>query len=124
VNHFIDKYNKELKRKVKGVDNETMRALMNYNWKGEVRELENIIERAVLLLDGEYIRINDLPSASAEEVMPAYPDNLKQAVRAFEKFHITNVLNRVDNDKSKAAELMDIGLSSLYRKIDELEIEV
>ena len=57
VNHFIDKYNKELKRKVKGVDNETMRALMNYNWKGEVRELENIIERAVLLLDGEYLSL-------------------------------------------------------------------
>jgi len=52
VEHFIRKYNKELKRKVRGVDNETMKVLMNYQWKGEVRELENMIERAVLLCEG------------------------------------------------------------------------
>lgn len=123
VNHFIDKYNRELKRKVKGVDNDTMRILMNYNWKGEVRELENIIERAVLLSDGEYIKNSDLPQTNIDETIPNYPDNLKQAVRAFEKFHISNILNRVNRDKNKTSEILDIGLSSLYRKIDELNVK-
>ncbi|RLA95201.1 MAG: sigma-54-dependent Fis family transcriptional regulator, partial [Deltaproteobacteria bacterium] len=59
VEHFIRKYNKELKRKVRGVDNETMKVLMNYQWKGEVRELENMIERAVLLCEGDYITLEN-----------------------------------------------------------------
>ncbi|MCK5521293.1 MAG: sigma-54-dependent Fis family transcriptional regulator [Candidatus Marinimicrobia bacterium] len=123
VNFFIDKYNKELKRKIMGVDNEAMRSLINYNWKGEVRELENIIERAVLLTDNNYLTINDIPGGHTKSIGMNYPDNLKDATRLFEKNHIKNILNRFENDKSKAAEAMEIGLSSLYRKIDDLAIE-
>ena len=123
VNFFVDKYNKELKRKVKGVDNETMRSFINYHWKGEVRELENIIERAVLLTDSEYLQISDIPSSNAINTQIQYPDNLKTATRTFERNHITSILKRFGNDKSKASEVMEIGLSSLYRKIDDLGID-
>jgi len=125
VSHFINKYNRELKRKVKGVDNETMKALINHTWKGEVRELENMIERAVLLCDGEYLTIDNLQGANMEDSVSGrhFPPALKQAVREFERYHIRKILEQVEFDKSKASEILDIGLSSLYRKIDDLCIE-
>jgi len=126
VNHFIRIYNSELKRKVLGVDKDTLKILMNYKWKGEVRELENIIERAVLLCEGDYITLRDLPpninvnSLNLNDI----PDDLKSSVHNFERQHILAILRRVDFDKNKCAELLGIGLSSLYRKIDELGIEL
>jgi len=124
VEHFIRKYNKELKRKVRGVDNETMKVLMNYQWKGEVRELENMIERAVLLCEGDYITLENLPPHASAQRFEGYPDELKAAVRQFEKQHISAILRRVNNDKVRCAKILGIGLSSLYRKIDELGIEI
>jgi len=124
VNHFISKYNQELKRKVLGVDNETMKVLMNYKWKGEVRELENVIERAVLLCESECITLRDLPPHAFTGISMEYADDLKTSVRNFEKQHILSILKRVDNDKNKCADIIGIGLSSLYRKIDELGIKL
>lgn len=123
VSHFVNKYNDELKRRIMGVDNDAMKSLVNYNWKGEVRELENIIERAVLLSDGDTISLEDLPKRAQENASSGYPDTLKEATRSFEKKHIIHMLEKCENDKAKAAELLGIGLSSLYRKIDDLEID-
>jgi len=123
VNHFVNKYNDELKRRIIGVDNDAMKSLVNYNWKGEVRELENIVERAVLLSDGDTISTEDLPKRTMEGSGSDYPDTLKEATRSFEKKHIVDMLDRCENDKAKAADMLGIGLSSLYRKIDDLEID-
>lgn len=123
VNHFINKYNGELKRRIIGVDSDAMKRLVNYNWKGEVRELENIVERAVLLADGDTITADDFPKRAQDTPVSTYPDNLKEASRNFERSHIVQMLERCDNDKAKVAEILEIGLSSLYRKIDDLGIE-
>ena len=123
VKHFVNKYNGELKRRIIGVDNAAMKQLVNYNWKGEVRELENIVERAVLLCDGDMISAEDFPKRAQESSGSEYPDNLKEATRNFEKAHIVNILEKHENDKAKAAEILGIGLSSLYRKIDDLGID-
>jgi len=123
VNHFINKYNGELKRRIMGVENDAMKLLVNYNWKGEVRELENIVERAVLLSDGDTITVDDFPKRAQDSTASTYPDNLKEASRSFEKSHIVNILGQYDSDKTKAAEILGIGLSSLYRKIDDLGID-
>ncbi len=124
VNYFINKYNEELKRRVTGMDNEAIKILLNYNWKGEVRELENIIERAVLLCNGDRLTPEDLPQHTLKSTGLSYPDNLKEASRSFERQHILNILNRLAQDKAKVADVLGIGLSSLYRKIDELQIEL
>ena len=123
VTHFVNKYNNELKRRIIGVDNDAMKSMVNYNWKGEVRELENIVERAVLLSDGDMISVDDLPSRTAESSSSGYPDNLKEATRSFEKKHIIQMLEKCENDKAKVADVLGIGLSSLYRKIDDLGID-
>ncbi len=124
VDHFIKKYNYELKRRVLGTDNETMRILMNYPWKGGIRELENVIERALILCEGDYITKNDLPpNMVQDEYLNTIPDRLKDAVAAFEREHIMNVLRRTNNNKEEAAKILDISLSSLYRKMDELGIK-
>ena len=123
VTHFVNKYNNELKRRIIGVDNDAMKNLVNYNWKGEVRELENIIERAVLLSDGDMISLEDLPKRTVESSSSGYPDNLKEASRSFEKKHIVHMLEKCENDKATVADILGIGLSSLYRKIDDLGID-
>lgn len=124
VEHFIRIYNNELKRKVLGIEKDTLKILMNNKWKGEVRELENIIERAVLLCEGDYITSRDLPPNINVNNIPDVPDDLKTSVHNFERQHILALLRRVDFDKNKCSELLGIGLSSLYRKIDELGIEL
>jgi len=124
VHHFIKKYNKELNRNILGTDNETMRILMNYSYKGGIRELENVIERALILCEGDYITKQDLPpNMIGQDYDSHMPDRLKDAVAAFERKHIINMLQRTNNDKEKAAKLLDISLSSLYRKMDELNIK-
>ncbi len=124
VEHFIKKYNKELNRQVISVDNETMRILMNYSWKGGIRELENIIERALILSEGEYVTVEDLPANLLEAGLSgAMPDKLKEAVAQFERSHIIGVLKRTFNNKEESAKILGISLSSLYRKMDELQIK-
>jgi transcriptional regulator with PAS, ATPase and Fis domain len=125
VNHFISKYSKEMSRHIKGVDNETMKLLMSYEWKGNVRELENVIERAVIFANDDYITVKDLPPnirTSEDLFVNNIPDDLKDAVHVYERRHILYVLRKYNFDKGRAAEALSIGLSSLYRKIDELEL--
>jgi two-component system response regulator PilR (NtrC family) len=124
VEYLIRRHNAELKKSYKGVDNVTMRFLIAHSWPGNIRELDNIIERAMILGNGEWITPADLPRAIQHnsESFPTVADNLKEAIHAYEKIHIENVLSRVNGDKHKAAEILGLGLSSLYRKIEELDI--
>ncbi len=126
VEFLIRRHNAELKKSYKGVDNVTMRILIAHSWPGNIRELDNIIERAMILGNGDWITPADLPRAiqGNSESFPPIADNLKEAIRTYEKIHIENVLSRVSGDKRKAAEILGLGLSSLYRKIEELEIRI
>ncbi|GAB4366646.1 MAG: sigma-54 dependent transcriptional regulator [Calditrichia bacterium] len=124
VNHFLEKYNRELGLQVKRVDEQAMQLLMNYEWKGGIRELENIIERALILSDNDTITIADLPpSLTKKEPLPDTPTKLKEAVASFERAHIHKILHSAQGNKEDAAKILGISLSSLYRKMDELEVE-
>lgn len=126
VDHFIRLHNRELKKNFKGVDSATMKLLMSLPWKGNVRELDNVIEHAMILGNGDWITVRDLPRALQQDVgivsdIPA-TDNLRDAVRAFEKAHIQSVLAKCHQDKRQAAQRLGVSLSSLYRKMEELGI--
>lgn len=124
VNHLIKKHNPELKRSFRGADDEVIRVLMSLPWKGNVRELDNVIEHTMILAEGDSITLSDLPSSvvASGQGNPGFTYNLKEALRQFEKQHIVRVLDQVNQDRREAAKLLDISLSSLYRKIEELGI--
>jgi two-component system response regulator PilR (NtrC family) len=125
VQHFIQKYNRELNRKIKGTDNTTMRLLRNHEWKGGIRELENVIERAIILCEGDYITPQDLPPNMIKtELAEEMPMRLKEAVAFFERQHIIKALEKTSLNKEETANLLGISLSSLYRKMDELKIDL
>ena len=123
VDHFIQKYNSELNASCPGVTDRAMEAMMSYSWPGNVRELANVVERALIFADGKPLSRDDLDfTEDGEEGIATAGDDLKSAIEAFQKQHIEKALRRNDYDKKSTAEELDIGLSSLYRKIKQLDI--
>lgn len=124
AHHFLKKYSRELNRPVKGITSDAMGALISFEWKGQVRELENIIERAVLLGDNEFITPDDLPNSirKSKSDFNYDSDSLEDAVQTFEKHHILSVLKRTDGNKTEAARLLGIDPSTLYRKMERMGI--
>jgi transcriptional regulator with PAS, ATPase and Fis domain len=125
VDFLVKKHNPELNRNFQKVDDDVIRVLMSLPWKGNVRELDNVIEHTMILADGDRITLKDLPAPLLEygQKHPAFTFNLRDAIRQFEKQHILRVLEQTGQDRKEAAKLLDISLSSLYRKIEELGIE-
>jgi two-component system response regulator PilR (NtrC family) len=123
---LVRRHNREMKRAYRGVDNATLKLLMSQPWKGNVRELDNVIEHAMILGNGEWITLADLPRPLRESDAPLPPvgDELREALRAYERIHIETVLRRTHNDKRQAADLLGLSLSSLYRKMNELGIDL
>jgi DNA-binding NtrC family response regulator len=124
VEFLVRRHNREMKRSYRGVDNATLKLLMSQPWKGNVRELDNAIEHAMILGGDEWITVSDLPRSlrDTEASLPPVGDDLREALRAYEKVHIENVLRRLAGDKRQAADALGLSLSSLYRKMNELGI--
>ena len=124
IEFLVRRHNREMKRSYRGVDNATLKVLVSQPWKGNVRELDNAIEHAMILGDGEWIRSCDLPRAlrDGEGTLPPVGDDLRDALRAYEKVHIESVLRRLGHDKRTAADALGLSLSSLYRKMNEFGI--
>ena len=124
IDHFITRHNPELKRNFQGIEEDALHLLMSLQWKGNVRELDNVIEHTMILAEGERITLKDLPAAivASSQTAPAFTFNLKDALRRFERQHIVRALEQAGQDRKEAAKLLDISLSSLYRKLEELEI--
>jgi transcriptional regulator with PAS, ATPase and Fis domain len=121
AHHFLDKYTREMNRHVPGLTNGAMRALLNHHWRGNVRELENVIERAVIFAEGRQIGVEDMPF-NTEGITDETSEDLKEALAQFERQHILYSLRRHNYDKTETAKHLGIGVSSLYRKLDELNI--
>lgn len=125
VTYLVQRHNAEMKRSYKGADNAAMKILTSLPWKGNVRELDNILERAMILGNGEWITPADLPSAedvSDGKPRPFVGRKLKDALLAYEKSYIENALNEMGCDRTQTAKLLGLSRSSLYRKIESLGI--
>jgi DNA-binding NtrC family response regulator len=123
VEHLIHRHNLEMKTNYKGVDSATMRILVSLPWKGNIRELDNVLERAMILGDGEWIKPADLPGQKDGVDEFSAEDNLAKAVELYEKTHIERTIGKTGGDKIRAAELLGLSLSTLYRKIEKLGID-
>jgi DNA-binding NtrC family response regulator len=123
VDFLLAKQARALGKRIRGVTHETMQLLLACPWKGNIRELENALQRAVILGEGTMITPADLPPDLAPVAGdPSLVDELGEAVARFERLHIERIL-RQTSDKKEAARRLGMGLSSLYRKIGELKIQ-
>ncbi|GAB3923354.1 sigma-54-dependent transcriptional regulator [Mucilaginibacter myungsuensis] len=113
VTHFAQKTNK----KVIGISDQMMDRLKSHRWKGNIRELKNVIERSVILTDGEVLSAEDLPF-NDHTTQSGIPHEMAEV----EKRHILWMLNHTKGNKTEAARLMKIGLTTLYRKMEEYGI--
>ena len=133
VNHFMDLYSKENHMKVKQVSEETMATLMNYNWPGNIRELENIVERAVILDTDGIIKNDDLPEllvGNAQASLDAkagcdieqHSGSLKDALKEPEKIYIMKVMKEVGWNKNRAARKLGVNRTTLYNKLKKYNL--
>ena len=118
VDHLVGRLNAKLGTGFLGVEREALRALAARPWKGNVRELENALERAMVLASGALLSLADLSAPEDSTTAPvARPHDLREAMRQFERKHLSEVLDEAHLDKRKAADLLGISLASLYRKL-------
>lgn len=117
VRYFVEKHCRSLSLPPKAVSEEAMQAMINYEWRGNVRELQNAIERSVALSDDQ-IELSHLPP-KVREATQITNDLTGQTLTLdeLERRYIVETLNRVRDDKNQAALLLGIDLSTLYRKL-------
>lgn len=127
--HFIKKYSEAMGKNVVGIDSGALEALMNYKWYGNVRELENTIERAIVLADRENIEIENLPLEiqNFREEVPLEPlaeeeYSIKKSSRFLEMNLIKKALKKTKGNHTHAAKLLEISHRALLYKIKEYGI--
>jgi two-component system NtrC family response regulator len=123
--HFMSVFADKSNKKIINISEEYMECLKLHSWKGNIRELKNIIERSVILTNGTEINTDTLPA----ELRSGQHNSVKnKSFSAFElasseKIHIQKVLNYTSGNKSETARLLNIALTTLYRKIEEYGLE-
>jgi transcriptional regulator with PAS, ATPase and Fis domain len=122
--HFIQNFNQEYGRQIKSIAPEAMVLLKNYGWRGNVRELRNVILRAMISAKNE-IKKSDLPLNTIKGTMPGEEIRFHAgtSLPEIEKESIIKTMQKVNGNKAKAAELLGISRRSLYNKIAEYGIE-
>lgn len=118
---FLQQFAPKNGKKISGMEDDFVKALQQHQWKGNIRELRNVIERAVILADGPQLDTSLLPFEFHFTAPAANGSSLSLA--DMEKQHIIRVLQQTKGNKTKAAELLRIGLTTLYNKIKEYNIQ-
>lgn len=133
ITHFLEKFNTKLNKQIHHLDDEVKQYLMHYSWPGNIRELENIMERAVLLSENETISVSDIPKTIAGGTEPpsvilehsedlSLKDTVKKHTQAVEKALIISVLNETDGNVTQAAKKLKISRKSLQTKMKEYRL--
>jgi transcriptional regulator with PAS, ATPase and Fis domain len=123
VRHFVEKYGKAFGKATEGVNPEVLEILARYPFPGNVRELENIIERAVALTDEPELTIHDLPS-DLRELGIGSPDAQDcLTLEEKEKQYIKEILIKTNHNKSRAAEILGLPRTTLWRKMKQFDLQ-
>ncbi len=118
--HYLKEYNRKVGQKIKEISPEFFQRLEKHNWKGNIRELKNVIERSVIICDRIVLTPDLLPFDFYDDLSVAPSSHTLAAV---EKNHINKILHFAKGNKAETARLLDIGLTTLYRKIDEYQLK-
>jgi transcriptional regulator with PAS, ATPase and Fis domain len=132
VEHFLDIFSKENKKEITGVSEEVMEVFANYSWPGNIRELENLVERAVVLTKTNLITRNNLPPflykpEGKEEMASLISVNsgtLKEQTQLFQKNWILEALRKTNGVQKKAAQLLGVKPTTLNEMIKRLDIDI
>jgi two-component system, NtrC family, response regulator len=121
--HFITFYSNKTNKNISGMDPDFFRKLKEYNWPGNTRELKNMIERAVILADKDVLTADLLPYEIVNPVSDTSLSGFEGTMEELEKMHIRKILAMTHGNKTKAAEILGIGIPTLYRKIEKYGID-
>jgi two-component system, NtrC family, response regulator AtoC len=126
VNYYVDTYNREFRKRVRGVEPSAMDALKTYGWPGNVRELRNIVERAMLLAEGPMLTLGDVPVAAAGRVrltgqvdLPAAGIDLEQLERSL----VVQALERSGWNQTKAAGMLGLNRDQIRYRVEKFKLE-
>ncbi len=129
IEHFVQAFNEKLGSKITGISKPARDALVHGNWKGNVRELQNVVERAMILTSGQVIELESLPGdiappafTKAQQLIDTDNLSLKKAYKELEKTMISRALNKTAGNRSQAAMLLEISYPSILQKIKEFGI--
>lgn len=127
--HFIDKFNYQFGKNVEGLAPEALELFRHHNWPGNIRELQNVIERAFNVIDGNVIGLKHLPlylldKRNKSGVNSSTAKGLPYAIAQLEKEAIIEALKLTKGNRNKAAELLSISRASLFNKIKQYEISI
>ncbi len=122
THYFVEKFSSAINKKALHIAPDFLHKLESYNWPGNVRELKNIIERTVILSGGDALSVDLLPyeiqhQSTQGKSLSAF------SMESIEKLHIQKVLNYTKGNKAEAARLLEIGIATLYRKLEEYKIQ-
>jgi DNA-binding NtrC family response regulator len=119
VQHFITQFNQKLNRRVQGITPKAEVLLESYNWPGNIRELRNVIERAIILCSGDRIHASELPLGGLEDWAIAPREDSEQllSLDEVESLHIQRIVAATGQNLSKAAEILGVTRTTLYNKM-------
>jgi DNA-binding NtrC family response regulator len=118
VTHFIDKFSQRENKRITGISPDVMTTFLNYSWPGNLRELENVMERAVVLAKGEVIGLNSIPREIRKEAKKsASPDKEVKPLKQLELETIMKAIEAFQGNKSKAAQALGITRKVLYTRL-------
>jgi transcriptional regulator with PAS, ATPase and Fis domain len=117
---FLNYFSQRMPHKAVKISPDFLKALEVHHWKGNIRELKNVIERAIILTDGDELNVNSLPLEFNMHQNFGIVGAFEMSV--IEKHHIQKVLSHTSGNKTEAARLLNIGLTTLYRKIEEYHL--
>jgi two-component system response regulator AtoC len=132
VRHFVETFNETLSLDVEGFEPAAMKKLMGYSWPGNIRELENVVERAIVLADGPTIGVDELPEIVRDpkaalkvtsETLSSDELSVKKRTYELEKQLIARALEVTDGNRTRAAELLDLSYRALLYKIRDYGLE-
>lgn len=124
ANHFMQVFSAKINKKINRISSECIQCLNQHDWKGNIRELKNIIERCVILADGNELTLDLLPLEIQKSVISKSNEDAISPfdLKITEKNHIQKVLNYTNGNKTRTAELLGIALTTLYRKLSLYKI--